>query len=45
MFVFKRLECRWEDNIRVDSKEIGCGRIDISKLLRAGYSGEPLRTK
>jgi len=31
-----RLRCRWEDNIKVDLLEVGCGGLDGSSWLGIG---------
>jgi hypothetical protein len=30
---------RWEDGIRIDLREIGCGSVDWIQLLRIGTGG------
>jgi hypothetical protein len=45
MFEFRRLKSRSEKHIRMDIKEIGFEGAGGRKLLRAGYSGESLRTE
>jgi hypothetical protein len=29
-----RLRCRWEDNIRMDLREVGCGCVDWMELAQ-----------
>jgi hypothetical protein len=29
-----RLRCRWEDNIRIDLREVGCGCVDWMELAQ-----------
>jgi hypothetical protein len=36
---------RWEDNIKIDLREIGCGGMDWINWLRIRTSGELLRTR
>jgi len=31
---------RWEDNIKMDLQELGCGCMDWIELLRIGKGGE-----
>jgi len=32
----RRPRHRWEDNIKVDLQEVGCGGTDLSDLVRSG---------
>ena len=34
-----RPRCRWEDNIKIDLQEVGCGEWTGSGWLRIGTSG------
>ena len=34
-----RSRCRWEDNIKMDHREVGCGTWTGSSLLRIGTGG------
>jgi len=34
-----RLRCRWEDNIKMDLQEVGCGVWTGSSWLRIGTGG------
>jgi hypothetical protein len=29
-----RLTCRWEDNIKIDLQEVGCGVLDLIELAQ-----------
>jgi hypothetical protein len=34
-----RPRCRWEDNIKMDLQEVGCGSMDWIEWLRIGIGG------
>jgi hypothetical protein len=38
----KRPRCRWEDNIKMDLQDVGCGAWTGSVWLRLGTGGEHL---
>jgi hypothetical protein len=40
-----RPRCRWEDNIRMELREMGWGVMDWIDLARIGTSGGLLRTR
>jgi len=35
----ERLRRRWEDNIKMDLQEVGCGGMDWIKLVKIGTGG------
>jgi hypothetical protein len=38
----KRPRCRWEDNIKMDLHEVGCGGMDWLRWLKIGTGGRHL---
>jgi hypothetical protein len=38
----ERLRCRWEDNIKMDLQEVGCGGMDWIELTQDRYSWREL---
>jgi len=37
-----RHRCRWEDNIKMDLQEVGCGGMDWIELVQTGKGGRHL---
>jgi len=40
--LLERLRCRWEDNIKVDLQEVGCGGMDWIELAQDRYRWQAL---